>query len=85
MPVHNMMEEIVRNCLKDLIQHKAELAALTDKQQDDIMAITLNKLPPKYVSTQRGELFVKMQQSAQVSTDIYRELTHAIERVRTTD
>ncbi|MFK7693396.1 late competence development ComFB family protein [Paenibacillus sp. HJGM_3] len=85
MSIHNMMEEIVRNCLRDLIAHNPELASLEERHINDIMALALNKLPPKYVSTQRGEMFAKTQLRAQVETDVYRELTHAIERVRTTE
>jgi competence protein ComFB len=85
MTLHNMMEEIVRNCLKDLIQHQPKLAVLDDKKFDDVMAITLNKLPAKYVSTSRGEVFAKTQLRLQVETDVYRELTLAIERVTTTE
>lgn len=81
MNVHNMMEDIVRNCLKDLMMHQPKLAALGEKEQSDIMALALNKLPPKYVSTMKGEMFAKTQLRAQVETDVYRELTHAIERV----
>ncbi|MDF2669554.1 MAG: competence protein ComFB [Paenibacillus sp.] len=85
MAFHNMMEEIVRNCLKDLMQHQPRLAVLDDKNMDDVMAIALNRLPPKYVSTTRGEMFAKTQLRLQVETDVYRELTLAIERVLTTD
>jgi competence protein ComFB len=85
MSVHNMMEEIVKNCLKDLISHNPTLASLEEKKLNDVMALALNKLPPKYVSTQRGEMFAKTQLRAQVETDVYRELTLAIERVMTTE
>jgi competence protein ComFB len=85
MSVHNMMEEIVKNCLKDLLSHNSTLASLEEKKLNDVMALALNKLPPKYVSTQRGEMFAKTQLRAQVETDVYRELTLAIERVMTTE
>ncbi|MDF2717975.1 MAG: late competence development protein ComFB [Paenibacillus sp.] len=81
MNVHNMMEEIVRNCLKELMAHQTKLAALSEKEQSDVMALALNKLPPKYVSTMKGEMFAKTQLRAQVETDVYRELTHAIDKV----
>lgn len=81
MAVHNMMEEIVRNCLKELMMNQSSLSQLDEKAQADIMALALNKLPPKYVSTLRGEVFAKTQLKAQVETDVYRELTHAIEKV----
>lgn len=82
MTVHNLMEDIVRNCLRDLIQHKGELNSLTEEQLDDIIALTLNRLPPKYVSTAKGEMFAKTQLRAQVETDVYRELTGAIAKVK---
>ncbi|WP_409341270.1 late competence development ComFB family protein [Paenibacillus sp. MBLB4367] len=81
MSVHNMMEEIVRNCLRDLIAAGGQASALDEKSQNDVMAIALNSLPPKYVSTDKGEVFAKTQLRAQVETDVYRELSHAIEKV----
>lgn len=81
MQVHNLMEEIVKACLKDLIQHRSDLADCDEKSQADIMAIVLNALPPKYVSTDKGEMFVKTQLRSQVETDVYRELSLAIDKV----
>jgi len=81
MPVHNLMEEIVRACLKDLLQHRTDLADCDERHQADIMAIVLNALPPKYVATAKGEMFAKTQLRSQVETDVYRELSHAIEKV----
>ncbi|MFD0682626.1 MULTISPECIES: late competence development ComFB family protein [unclassified Paenibacillus] len=81
MNVHNLMEDIVKSCLKDLLQHQAHLKELDEKLQGDIIAIALNQLPPKYVSTDRGEVFAKTQLRSQVETDVYRELANAIEKV----
>lgn len=81
MNVHNLMEDIVRSCLKDLLQHQPQVGELDDKLQSDIIAITLNQLPPKYVSTDRGEVLAKTQLRSQVETDVYRELANAIEKV----
>jgi len=81
MNVHNLMEDVVKSCLKDLIQHQPQVGELDEKLQSDIIAIALNRLPPKYVSTDRGEVFAKTQLSSQVETDVYRELTNAIEKV----
>ncbi|MNI04765.1 Late competence development protein ComFB [compost metagenome] len=81
MTVHNLMEEIVKQCLRDLIQNQEQLKSLDEKTQGDIMAIALNNLPPKYVSSLQGEMFVKTQVRLQVETDVYRELSIAIEKV----
>ncbi|WP_240416992.1 late competence development ComFB family protein [Paenibacillus periandrae] len=85
MEVHNLMEDIVKGCLKDLMQHQASASVLEEKQQGDVMAIVLNRLPAKYVSTQQGEVFAKTQLRAQMETDVYRELSYAIEKVLQTE
>jgi competence protein ComFB len=81
MTVHNMMEEIARHCLKELIHSKTSLSDLNETQIADILALALNRLPPKYVSTARGEVFAKTQLRSQVESDVYRELTYAIDKV----
>ncbi|MDF2963445.1 MAG: competence protein ComFB [Paenibacillus sp.] len=81
MNVHNLMEDIVKSCLKDLLQHQPQVGNLDEKLQSDIIAIALNKLPPRYVSTDRGEVIAKTQLRSQVETDVYRELANAIEKV----
>jgi competence protein ComFB len=81
MQVHNLMEEIVRSCLKELLHHRSDLSDCNESSQADIMAIVLNALPPKYVSTDKGEMFAKTQLRAQVETDVYRELSLAIDKV----
>ncbi|MDB5053627.1 MAG: late competence development protein ComFB [Bacilli bacterium] len=79
--VHNLMEEIVKNCLKDLLQHQESLVEVDERAQSDILAIALNKLPSKYVSTTQGEMLAKTQLRSQVETDVYRELANAIDIV----
>jgi competence protein ComFB len=81
MNVHNLMEEIVKQCLKELMLHQEILQDCDEKTQSDIMAIALNQLPPKYVSSVKGEMFVKTQVRLQVEPDVYRELSYAIEKV----
>jgi competence protein ComFB len=81
MNVHNLMEDIVKSCLKDLLQYQPQVGNIDEKLQSDIIAIALNKLPPKYVSTDRGEVLAKTQLRAQVESDVYRELANAIEKV----
>jgi competence protein ComFB len=84
MTIHNMMEEITRHCLNDLVQHTPGLGELTDPQYTDILALALNRLPPKYVSTAKGEMFAKTQLRNQVESDVYRELTYAVDKVLNT-
>jgi competence protein ComFB len=84
MSVNNMMEEIVRHCLNDLIQRTPDLGQLSDTQYADILALALNRLPPRYVSTARGEMFAKTQLRNQVESDVYRELTYSVDKVLNT-
>jgi competence protein ComFB len=81
MEVHNLMEEIVKHCLKDLLIHQENGLEIDVKSQSDILAIALNKLPSRYVATTQGEMFAKTQLRAQVETDVYRELSLAMEIV----
>ena len=81
MEVHNLMEDIVKNCLRELIQHNEQGIAVNEKSQSDILAITLNKLPSKYVATTQGEMLAKTQLRSQVEIDVYRELSLAMEIV----
>jgi competence protein ComFB len=80
MMVHNLMEEVVRQCLKELIQTQKQLQDCDVKTQSDIMAIALNNLQPKYVSSSQGEMFVKTQ-VRQLEPDVFKELSYAIDKV----
>jgi competence protein ComFB len=81
MEVHNLMEDIVKNCLKELMHHNDQAPGIDEKSQSDILAITLNKLPSKYVATSQGEMLAKTQLRSQVETDVYRELSLAMDIV----
>ena len=54
----NHMEVIVRHQLKDLLA-ESEMCTC-DLCRMDVMALTLNQLPPKYVVTRRGELMTEI-------------------------
>jgi competence protein ComFB len=83
MKVHNLMEEIVSSCLKDLIRRK-NITDCDERTFKDISAIALNRLPSKYVVTSQGEMFAKSQLRSQVESDVYRELSYAISKVLNT-
>lgn len=49
----------------------------------DIKAIALNNLPPRYVVTEKGELYKKVEElDTQIQVDVIRAITKAIEQVR---
>ncbi|NLL70470.1 MAG: late competence development ComFB family protein [Epulopiscium sp.] len=80
--VKNYMEQIVDELLPvvmeeypDLYKCKACLA--------DVKAITLNHLKPRYVATEKGEIYVKIDNiSLQSKANILKEITKAAEIVR---
>ena len=81
MPIVNVMEEMVRNKLNERLE-KTDCCKC-EKCVDDMMAIALNRLPSKYVSTPRGELFSRVGSSLekQNSLDIEFAVVSAIEFV----
>jgi len=79
--VYNVMEDIARNMLKGMFQENYQ-GCMCDVCQNDILAITLNRLPPQYSSRQTGEAYIKARLFAdQWRVDIVRELTQAADIV----
>lgn len=76
----NMMEPLVLEKLNDIIG-KFDCCTC-DKCRMDIASYALNLLPPKYVATRKGGIFVKLDASElQKETDIIAALTKAIQVV----
>lgn len=81
MELHNYMEDVVLNNL-NLLLEKEDMCKC-EKCKLDIMALALNKLPSKYVVTQRGRIYTKLAElELQFKADVVRELTKAIEVVK---
>jgi len=81
MELHNYMEDIVLNNLNLLL--KKENMCKCEKCRLDIMALALNRLPSKYVVTQKGHVYAKLAElELQLKADVIRELTRAIEIVK---
>ncbi len=79
---YNMMENVVKDALEDIMKQNQTFCTC-EECQTDIMAIALNQLPPKYVGTEKGELYSKLNTlSNQFLSDAYREITKAIEVVK---
>ena len=74
--IKNYMEEIVYNQMKDILVDinmcKCEKCLM------DVAAIALNDLPPKYIVTEKGELYSKINAlSQQFEVDIITAITKA--------
>ncbi|MBP1961627.1 late competence development ComFB family protein [Paenibacillus aceris] len=77
MPVFNAMETIVVNMF-DEFQKNYELKCACNKCKDDILALVLNKIQPRYTSSEKGALFVKgLYINPQLQSDVMRELMEA--------
>lgn len=59
MAIHNTMEEIVFEVL-DPHKHKLKLNCDCQQCMDDIMAISLNSLPPHYVARDENTPFARV-------------------------
>lgn len=81
MRLHNCMETAVINMTSHILK-KQENICTCEKCKLDIVAIALNNLPPKYVVSEKGEVYTKIKEmEAQFDVDIIKELTKAIEIV----
>ncbi|MFA9381451.1 MAG: late competence development ComFB family protein [Acetanaerobacterium sp.] len=57
--VKNIMEEVVWQKIESILSHVDNCCRCT-KCKNDIMAITLNNVPSKYVASKQGEMYSKI-------------------------
>ena len=82
MNAHNIMEEIVKNYLDDIMVNRPELCRCS-KCIDEIMARVLNNLPAKYVTSDSGGMYILMEQvRVERSSEILKELMSVLEYLR---
>jgi competence protein ComFB len=76
--VYNYMEYIVADELEKLLASTEDICKC-QKCKLDITAWALNRLPPKYIVSEKGRVYTKLgEQDMQFRVDIIRELTKAI-------
>jgi competence protein ComFB len=76
------MEDVVHDELELLLAERHDICKC-NKCQLDMMVWALNRLPPKYVITDRGRLYTKLkEQEVQFKADVVQSLTKAIEFVK---
>lgn len=77
----NIMELVVKNQVEDMMERSNQCHC--DKCKMDVMALVLNKIPPKYVATNKGALITRVQSySRQGTADLTAAITAAMETVR---
>lgn len=80
MALVNVMEQIVSDKLDEFL--KGEECCKCTRCLEDMKAIALNRLPAKYVSTNSGELFSKLNATVrQSAVDIDIAVTSAVSMV----
>ncbi len=79
----NIMENIVWEKIEDLIKAGVYQGCTCDICKNDVAAIALNTLPPKYVVNLTGEAYSKAKYlGIQNSIDISRQIAYAMEVVK---
>lgn len=83
MKVHNYMEDIVEFILPEILKERTYDGQCTCEHCiNDIKAIALNNLPPKYVTTKKGEILSKVSRfNLQSEINVKTALIEAIEKV----
>ena len=82
MEIHNYMEEAVKEVLDDILSQREDVCKC-DICRSDMMALALNRLPSKYVATQKGRVYTKLEEiNVQFKTDIIKEVARAVEHVK---
>ncbi len=81
MKIQNYMEDVVQDELELLLAERDNICKC-NKCKFDMMVWALNRLPPKYVITDRGRFYTKLkEQEIQFKADVVKELTKAIDFV----
>ncbi|CAA7601008.1 Late competence development protein ComFB [Acididesulfobacillus acetoxydans] len=79
--LNNITEMVVREALQDYLR-QAKPPCTCDRCQADILALALNRLPPRYAVTLRGEILSTWESRALPShARIMSELVRAAEQV----
>jgi len=82
MEIHNYMEEAVKDVLENILSQREDLCKC-DRCKLDMTAWALNRLPSKYVATQKGRVYTKLEEiNVQFKTDIIKEVARAVEYVK---
>lgn len=83
MELKNYMEFVVEEAVDEEFARINEEWTKNTKAKLDVMALILNRLPARYVVTDKGRIMTKIKETeVQFQADILRELVKAIRIVR---
>jgi len=78
----NYMEEAVERTIEEILARRDDVCKC-DRCKMDIKALALNHLPPKYVVTDRGYVYTKVNElESQFKADMTVAVTNALKVVR---
>lgn len=83
MPVKNIMEDLVSSTIDEIIKEEKYFAGI-DEYKQDISAYVLNRIPPRYITSERGILHGKLESRFlfQQKTDIILLIHEALEVIK---
>jgi competence protein ComFB len=74
----NAMEQVVSQIFKDEFLKNTKPTCSCEHCQLDIIALALNRLPPRYVVTEEGNVYIRaLYAERQLTSDVIRELSKA--------
>jgi competence protein ComFB len=84
MAITNLMHDIVINILDEVLKKESN-KKITENNRDDIIAYVLNRVPPKYVTSERGLLYgiLDARYQVQQQVDILLLIYEAINKIVT--
>jgi len=81
MELKNCMEEVVQDKM-DIVLEQYPSCCRCEQCRSDIAALALNQLPPRYVSTRKGDVFVRVNEmSTACEVTVIQAIAKAIEIV----
>jgi competence protein ComFB len=83
MAIKNLMEDIVRNTVYEVLKNDTDISQ-PDTNIEDIIAYVLNRIAPRYITSERGILHGKLEARlvVQQKTDIFLLIYEAIEVIK---
>ena len=82
MLLRNYMEEVVESTMDEILATREDVCDC-ERCRMDIKALALNHLPPKYVVTERGYVYTKVNElESQFKADVVVAVTNALKTVR---
>jgi len=78
---YNVVEELVKTKVPPITESLS--MCVCSKCVNDVLAVALNHLPPKYVVTRQGQLFAKLHSyESQYAADIMSAVTKACVKIK---